>query len=281
MGVFPVLTLDRQAAHGSRADEPISLPGEDIQNIINNRRGVSIDQDAIFGGLADTAKSRGYSWCDICELFAVHDSLSSEAASDADKYAVCTTSPRIMKWLGPAPDPANPSSCNFVPATTCPPGQIVSSMGLCITPPCAAPLVQNFDHTCQVACDKHFRNGVEIDAVVDGVCVDIGAVAGTSELGGGGSGGGAGTTDAGGDPAGAGDGGCLPACIVSLKASCAETAAKSCVTQTPMAGLIASCFDNGVKVQQTKPNATSSTIEVHKPDGSLCYRSTLISGSLT
>jgi hypothetical protein len=77
-----------------------------------------------------------------------------------------------------------------------------------------------------------------------------------------------------GDP----DGGCLPACILDLEASCAPVAAQSCVTQTSTPNRIDSCLDNGVKLDEVRPRQTLLMIQVKKPDGTLCYRETTNAG---
>ncbi len=120
---------------GQFGDEQVQLPGSAIADGIRNRRGISLDQDAIFGGMADAAYAHGSNWCDLCRLFATHQPNNPcvENAADPDcrthgtdaLYASCTLG-NIAKWIGPEPSPTDPSSCTFKPVTGCPSGQVLS-----------------------------------------------------------------------------------------------------------------------------------------------------------
>ena len=168
-------------AGGTRHDELLSLPGQGISQSILNRRGISIDQDALLGGLADEAYAEGADWCDLCLLFANHNPqactpVAGEPActaahcsstptctpleSEVKLYSLCARSQNITKWIGPMPSTSDPNSCTFVPATSCPDGQIVSTAGTCIVPPCSGGLVLELDGTCQSSCAPQDVDGV-------------------------------------------------------------------------------------------------------------------------
>jgi hypothetical protein len=168
----PPFLLDSFVHQGARDDEPIQMPGTVLRDAILERRGISIDQDAILGALADRARAAGYNWCEVCQLFALHDhGLSSESATAAERFNVCQTSPTISKWLGPPPSGTD-TNCKPLPIT-CPAGQIVSTDGTCITPPCSGGQVLNFNGQCAAACDPVVFQSVRVDEVRNGVCVTV------------------------------------------------------------------------------------------------------------
>jgi hypothetical protein len=172
---LPQLTLTPMSG-GTINDELISLPGTRVADAIINRDGISIDQDALFIGLSDQAYLQGANWCQLCRLFANHapDSCNqingepvcvadycspvgtpatcSQLESNVKLYSYCSRSQSITKWIGPPPSTSNPTSCNFLPSTSCPAGQIISLQGTCIVPPCPIPQVLERDGTCQSSC---------------------------------------------------------------------------------------------------------------------------------
>jgi hypothetical protein len=144
--------------NGDAHDEVIALPGSDLRTLIHNWTHQSwglgivwaVDQAQFFGALNQTIRNErieaplyNYSWCDVCKMFAQHDSLSCSitgntssggvcvAAGDAptepqmsiqQMVTVCEESPTIPGFIGgpPATDPA--TACTF---TGCPPHTIL------------------------------------------------------------------------------------------------------------------------------------------------------------
>jgi hypothetical protein len=167
--------------NGNAIDEPIALRGRNIKKLID--RIDDLGETSFMTTLASIIREEGYTWCEACQLFALHDDKLPNPASLADKYAVCGMSP-IASWLGPAPDPQNPASCNF---TMCPLGTIVDFVsGTCVPCPPGTVSVDGFrcdacppgttviNNVCQ-SCDAQ-GNCVLACAgrqqVVNGACVD-------------------------------------------------------------------------------------------------------------
>ncbi len=168
-------------AGGTLGDELISLSGNGLAQAILHRRGISIDQDALFGGFSDTAYDEGANWCQLCKLFANHNmgectqvagepvctpsfctgggTACTQAEENEKLFSLCARSSSITRWIGPR-DSTTPGSCAFIPSTTCPPGQIVSTIGTCIVPPCAGGQVLERDGTCQDSCTPQDVDGV-------------------------------------------------------------------------------------------------------------------------
>ena len=130
----PLASLSPQPTiGGDMGDENVKLSPSKFLSAIMNRRGISIDQDAIFGGLADQAKAAGYSWCDLCQLFALHQfGLCTQASGEpdcattmakSDLYNACTGGQNLPKWLGPPRRaPIRRPACSSRPS--CPPARL-------------------------------------------------------------------------------------------------------------------------------------------------------------
>jgi hypothetical protein len=129
--LLPSLAVDPQTT-GQIGDETVQLTPHALVDAVFHRRGISIDQDAIFGGLVDQAYAEGANWCQLCRLFAAHTGVCKEDGTTPDctatigqsaLYADCAAFLDISKWIGPPPSSSDPNSCTFVPITSCPSGQ--------------------------------------------------------------------------------------------------------------------------------------------------------------
>jgi hypothetical protein len=131
-------------------DEFISLSGLAWRNWTQHwlARGKTPTHSHVVGGLVDSIKAHGYDWCDICDMLALHDKNTPEAArpftSDVsfpaptftqrfDRWRVCQNSDEINDWLGPPPNEFLNLDARCVP---CPLHQFVDATGAC--QPCPA-----------------------------------------------------------------------------------------------------------------------------------------------
>lgn len=128
----------------ANSDENVSLPGSAWANWVTHwlDRGRVPSKVNVIGGLVDTMADQGYSWCDRCDLLALHDKTTDPSAYDADptghgapttaqrysRWLSCTKSPDITTWLGapPASNLSMDASC-----TPCPVHNFVNASGVC------------------------------------------------------------------------------------------------------------------------------------------------------
>jgi hypothetical protein len=168
---FPALAPLRFSAtpYLGTADEPVSLVGSSWQDWVRNwaARGGHPVRSEYFGGLSDAMSVQGYSWCDRCEVFAVHefrvtDPMTSSLSGNpslyvpsgggtgfADHFArwrICRDSSEIPTWIGGPREPFLNLSGGCEP---CPPLNY-SAGGICS--PCQAGEVPRGDH-CE-SCDS-------------------------------------------------------------------------------------------------------------------------------
>jgi hypothetical protein len=163
--------------NGDQFDEEVLLPGAAMRSFVGKLS--SLGAPTFMTSLAQTIRENGYTWCQTCRVFSLHDGVAKSAPA-ADHYAACARAP-IAPWVGPAPDTTNPASCNF---TQCP-YPLVQVTDHC--EPCAANQISVGGTTCQTCppgttvvsnqC-KTCNNGVCVDAcperqhLVNGVCQD-------------------------------------------------------------------------------------------------------------
>ncbi|MBN8231549.1 hypothetical protein JYK02_28955 [Corallococcus macrosporus] len=100
------LVYSSQLRAGSSGDENVALPGRSLRRLIANwaKRGVTLNQSNVMGALADTMREEGVNWCEICQVFALHD--ENFDPNTMDPRDVCTQAP-IRNWIGPPP----PNGC--------------------------------------------------------------------------------------------------------------------------------------------------------------------------
>jgi hypothetical protein len=146
----------------ANSDEAVSLPASAWRAWVQHwlSRGETANEANVIGGLVDTMADQGYSWCDRCDLLALHDKTTPTTAYAADptgnpsptmaqrsaRWLACTQSTDIKSWLGPPPA-ANLSmdaSCS-----PCPLHNVVNDSGVCI--PCPSGSIA-YVNQC-VACD--------------------------------------------------------------------------------------------------------------------------------
>lgn len=96
------------------ADEEIALNGPMLKNWTSRwfARGAAFNEDFVFGGLADAMKDQGYSWCQMCPLFASHEMGSGTGSA---MFEACTRGP-IAPWIG-SPPPGGAASCCVASST--------------------------------------------------------------------------------------------------------------------------------------------------------------------
>jgi hypothetical protein len=186
------LIVPASAHTGDAHDEVIQLPGSALRTIIHNwvtatwPLGWQVNEQQFFAALNSTIRgtqsaanpSQNYSWCDVCQMFSQHDSLSctftgntaaagfctdatgnqiQPAISRSEMVAVCGSSPSIPGFIGSVPSADDPSSaCTFggCPARTilvgsigdagascvaCGPHQVATGAHVCSDSVCAAP----------------------------------------------------------------------------------------------------------------------------------------------
>ncbi len=99
---------------GDKSDEPVAMPAAQMLSMLAHwtQRSSTLTEDSFLAGVADAMSDSGYTWCDRCQLFALHDQNLPASASDRQKFDLCQTEP-ISKWLGTAPDRTDPTSCLF------------------------------------------------------------------------------------------------------------------------------------------------------------------------
>jgi hypothetical protein len=166
--------------NGNGYDEPIALRGTNIRKLIDRIDGFG--ETSVMQTLASIILEEGYTWCEACQLFALHDDKLA-GGTLADKYAVCGMSP-ITGWLGPVPNPQSPTSCNFTmcplgsivdfltkTCVACPPGTISVDGFRCEACPPGTTVIDNVCRTCdsQGNCDLACAGRQVPD---NGVCVD-------------------------------------------------------------------------------------------------------------
>jgi hypothetical protein len=130
---------DGASRNGDAFDDQVFLPGPAIRTFVGKLD--SFQQTKFMTSLAQTIRENGYDWCKTCRVFSLHAGVAP-SAPDADHYAACAASP-IATWVGPAPDPTSPSSCNF---TECPPPLVLTGNLTC--EPCPAGQVRVNGTTC-------------------------------------------------------------------------------------------------------------------------------------
>jgi hypothetical protein len=136
----------------TNADENVSLSGGAWKTWVRHwlERGRPAVKANVIGGLVQTMKDEHHTWCDVCELLALHDPKSKlkmladptgQVMTFDQRYSAWTTciqSADIKAWLG-APPAANLSidkSCQ-----PCPLHNFVDSNGAC--QPCPTGMVAN------------------------------------------------------------------------------------------------------------------------------------------
>jgi hypothetical protein len=147
----------------NNSDENISLHAPAWRTWIKHwlERGLQADRADVWGGLAQTMYDQGYKWCDVCDLFALHDKttpLSAYAADPTgaaaptmqqriDRWKTCAQSADMKSWFGtpPAKFLNMDKSCN-----PCPLHNFVTADGGC--QPC--PANSYADGTSCVDCGK-------------------------------------------------------------------------------------------------------------------------------
>jgi hypothetical protein len=130
-------------------DERISLPGPAWRTWAKHwlERGIKPSHNNMMGGLVQTMSDQGFKWCDICDLFALHDKSTPASAYSVDptgaaaptiqqrvdRWKTCTQSPELKSWVGAPPTPSlnMDGSCN-----SCPLHNRVNAAGAC--EPCPA-----------------------------------------------------------------------------------------------------------------------------------------------
>jgi hypothetical protein len=145
------------APYLANADENISLPGSAWRTWVQHwlQRGLKASPPNVIGGLVDTMADHGYSWCDRCELLAIHDKTTDPSAFAADptaqgaptfpqryaRWQACVQSTDIKSWLGPAP--ATNLNMNAT-CSPCPLHNFVDGNGACQA--CPAGSISAGDH---------------------------------------------------------------------------------------------------------------------------------------
>jgi len=136
------------AGYLANPDENVSLSGGAWKTWVRHwlERGRPAVKANVIGGLVQTMKDEHHTWCDICELLALHDQKTDPAAFDADptgrnmtfdqrysRWTTCSWSPDIKTWLGapPAVNLSLDAHCR-----PCPLHNFVDSNGVC--QPCPA-----------------------------------------------------------------------------------------------------------------------------------------------
>lgn len=116
-------------------DEAITLPGSALRSWIANwqRFSESLTTNAFFAGLSGTLYDEGASWCDACDLFALHSEdvapwTPGGWAPIEDRWRFCNERP-ADSWVGPPPE----DSLNMDAATCqpCPGHRISQPLGTC------------------------------------------------------------------------------------------------------------------------------------------------------
>jgi hypothetical protein len=116
-------------------DESVVLPGAALRHWFDRwqDRGFWLTQDNFLRGLADVASENGVTWCDACDLFALHSPSIEEWqpngwVSVGDRWQLCTQDP-IRKWIGSPPEASlNMRADQCVP---CPGHSISNPLGTC------------------------------------------------------------------------------------------------------------------------------------------------------
>ncbi|MDX2054380.1 MAG: hypothetical protein SFV15_18410 [Polyangiaceae bacterium] len=117
--------------YGDTSDEVISLPGNSIaswlQGWAHKQTVTTLNRDDFFSSLREVI--RGHSWCEICDLFALHQ--PDVGPSARERMTACAASP-LATWVGVPPAPLSrlADSC-----TVCQPTEVLSG-GVCV--PCGA-----------------------------------------------------------------------------------------------------------------------------------------------
>jgi hypothetical protein len=178
------LIVESKDHTGNAFDEAIALPGSALQTFFRNWvRGASalgwrVDEAQFFGALSSTIRSaqndlspiHGYSWCDVCQMFARHDgqsctvtgnSLSEGVCKDGssnpvqpamsieEMVNVCRASASIPNIIGAAPAGVDPTSaCTFsgCPAHNILVGSIGDKSAVCVS--CGPHQVATGSHAC-------------------------------------------------------------------------------------------------------------------------------------
>jgi hypothetical protein len=206
------LIVPATAHTGDARDEVIQLPGSALRGIIHNwvsatwPLGWQVNEQQFFGALNATIRgtqssvrpSQNYTWCDVCQMFAQHDSLSctltgnatsggfctdgtgnpiQPAMSKSEMVGVCGSSPSIPGFIGSVPSADDPSSaCTFggCPARTilagsigdagascvaCGPHQVATGAHPCSATDCAAPSISAT--TCVDCADDQIVGGAD------------------------------------------------------------------------------------------------------------------------
>ncbi|HOU91759.1 MAG TPA: tumor necrosis factor receptor family protein, partial [Polyangiaceae bacterium] len=163
--------------HGALRDENVSLPGTVIDDWVQSWLPMEDFPHFSVGGamaaLAATMYDQGVTWCDACELFALHEA-GTPLTPFNDLWNACTQG-RLAGYLGVPPDDRlnmDPTDCEpcgplfYVDPTDgickpCPAGEVAITGGC---EPCPSGQVPRADGSCDACADDQFAQG--------NVCVD-------------------------------------------------------------------------------------------------------------
>jgi len=149
------LEFNASLPYGDTSDEVITLPGSSIagwlQGWANKGTVTTLNRDDLFLSLAEVI--RGHSWCEVCDLFALHQ--PDVGPSARDRMTACTASP-LAAWVGAPPAPLSrlADSC-----TVCAPTEVLSG-GVCVA--CGA---REIADPSGLACTCADANDVQVSGV--------------------------------------------------------------------------------------------------------------------
>jgi hypothetical protein len=146
-------------------DERVNLPGSAWRTWAKHwlEVGLQPDHNNVMKGLVQTmADQPGSTWCDRCDLFALHDKSAPASAVTVDptgapapnmtqrvaRWVTCRQSPELKSWLGPPPTVFLNMNASCTP---CPLHNFVNAAGAC--QPCPANSVASGDQcfSCSVS----------------------------------------------------------------------------------------------------------------------------------
>lgn len=126
------VVINTTGSYLESVDEGVEMSGAGIASWISRSSGGSYAASRFEEGLVDQLYDEGHSWCQVCNLFALHDADVAPTATLQEKWAACRDG-LVIEHLQQAPQAdlrLSAATCEICPAR-----QVSDSEGVCTTCP--------------------------------------------------------------------------------------------------------------------------------------------------
>jgi hypothetical protein len=170
----------------NRYDEVISAPGDSLKAVVRNMfaRATLVRESNLLGAVNDAMIGLGYTWCQRCELFGIHEPnetcrpnlMDTRPSGLACSFEGCTPPTVPLAATRSCGCPAGMSLQNgtCVP-TSCPAGQLIHRGGCVAVCPCACPEPDNVCSCLEVGIpisECFFPDTTGTRCVADAFCIE-------------------------------------------------------------------------------------------------------------